>query len=83
VRTVGEILEARQLEDVIVRSDPDGNLLTLSQVARIRDVFEEPVTFGRFNGQPAMNLLQNMRRDFHQGSIWMYSTIFPSISRTG
>jgi multidrug efflux pump subunit AcrB len=56
VRTVGEILEARQLEDVIVRSDPHGNLLTLSQVARIRDVFEEPVTFGRFNGQPAMNL---------------------------
>lgn len=56
VRTVGEILEARELEQVILRSDPQGNVLTLSQVARVRDHFEEPVTFGRFNGQPAMNL---------------------------
>ena len=56
VRTVGEILEARQLEEVIIRADPEGNVLTLSQVARVRDTFEEPVTFGRFNGQPAMNL---------------------------
>ncbi|MBW2057069.1 MAG: efflux RND transporter permease subunit [Deltaproteobacteria bacterium] len=56
VRTVGEILEARGLEGVILRSDPQGNVLTLSQVARVRDHFEEPVTFGRFNGQPAMNL---------------------------
>jgi len=56
VRTVGEILEARELEGVILRSDPQGNVLTLSQVARVRDHFEEPVTLGRFNGQPAMNL---------------------------
>ena len=56
VRTVGEILEARELERVILRSDPQGNVLTLSQIARVRDHFEEPVTFGRFNGKPAINL---------------------------
>jgi len=56
LRTVGEILEARELEGVILRSDPQGNVLTVSQVARVRDHFEEPVTIGRFNGQPAMNL---------------------------
>ncbi len=56
LRTVGEILEARELEGVILRSDPQGNLLTLSQVARVRDHFEEPVTLGRFNGRPSMNL---------------------------
>ena len=56
LRTVGEILEARELEGVILRSDPQGNLLTLSQIARVRDHFEEPVTLGRFNGRPAMNL---------------------------
>lgn len=56
LRTVGEILEARELEAVILRSDPQGNVLTLSQVARVRDHFEEPVTLGRFNGRPAMNL---------------------------
>ncbi|MFQ5841425.1 MAG: efflux RND transporter permease subunit [Thermodesulfobacteriota bacterium] len=56
LRTVGEILEARELEAVILRSDPQGNVLTVSQVARVRDHFEEPVTLGRFNGQPAMNL---------------------------
>lgn len=56
LRTVGEILEARELEAVILRSDPQGNVLSLSQVARVRDRFEEPVTLGRFNGRPAMNL---------------------------
>jgi multidrug efflux pump subunit AcrB len=56
LRTVGEILEARELEGVILRSDPQGNVLALSQVARVRDHFEEPVTLGRFNGRPAMNL---------------------------
>jgi multidrug efflux pump subunit AcrB len=56
LRTVGEILEARELEGVILRSDPQGNVLTVSQVARVRDHFEEPVTLGRFSGQPAMNL---------------------------
>jgi multidrug efflux pump subunit AcrB len=56
LRTVGEILEARELEGVILRSDPQGNVLALSQVARVRDYFEEPMTFGRFNGRPAMNL---------------------------
>jgi len=56
LRTVGEILEARELETVILRSDPQGNVLSLSQVARVRDHFEEPVTLGRFNGRPAMNL---------------------------
>jgi multidrug efflux pump subunit AcrB len=56
LRTVGEILEARELEGVILRSDPQGNVLTVSQVARVRDHFEEAVTLGRFNGQPAMNL---------------------------
>ena len=56
LRTVGEILEARGLEGVILRSDPQGNVLTVSQVARVRDHFEEPTTLGRFNGQPAINL---------------------------
>ncbi|NIS71441.1 MAG: AcrB/AcrD/AcrF family protein, partial [Proteobacteria bacterium] len=56
LRTVGEILEARELEWVILRSDPRGNALTLSQVARVRDHFEDPVTLGRFNGRRAMNL---------------------------
>jgi multidrug efflux pump subunit AcrB len=56
LRTVGEILEARELERVILRSDLQGNVLTLSQIARVRDHFEEPVTLGRFSGQPAMNL---------------------------
>lgn len=56
LRTVGEILEARELEQVIIRSDPSGNILTLSQVARVRDHFEDAVTLGRFNRQPSINL---------------------------
>jgi|Deesub1362A_J573_1020465.scaffolds.fasta_scaffold00148_42 multidrug efflux pump subunit AcrB len=56
VRTVGEIQDPRELERVILRSDPQGNTITLAQVAHVRDRFEDPVTLGRFNGHPAMNL---------------------------
>ncbi|NIQ39128.1 MAG: MMPL family transporter [Proteobacteria bacterium] len=56
LRTVGEILEPRALEEVILRSDASGNVLTIAQLARVRDHFEDPVTLGRFNGQRAMNL---------------------------
>lgn len=56
LRTVGEILEARELERVIIRSDSFGNVLTLGQIARVRDHFEDAVTLGRFNGQPSINL---------------------------
>jgi multidrug efflux pump subunit AcrB len=56
VRTVGEVTRAEDLERVVVRATPEGNLLTLGQVASVRDTFEEPTTLGRFNGRRAINL---------------------------
>ncbi len=56
VRTVGEVTRAEDLEQVVVRATPEGNLLTLGQVASVRDTFEEPTTLGRFNGRRAINI---------------------------
>jgi multidrug efflux pump subunit AcrB len=56
VRTVGEVTRAEELEKVVLRATAKGNLLTLGQVASVRDTFEEPTTLGRFNGRPAINL---------------------------
>jgi len=79
LRTVGEILEARELEGVILRSDPQGNVLTLSQLARVRDHFEEAVTLGRFNGRPAMNL--SVSKEKHGDAIVISKAVRESVAR--
>lgn len=56
VRTVGEVTRAEELEQVVLRATAKGDLLTLGQVASVRDTFEEPTTLGRFDGRPAINL---------------------------
>ena len=56
VRTVGEVTRAEELEQVVLRATPEGGILTVGQVATVRDTFEEPTTLGRFNGRPAINL---------------------------
>ncbi|MCH7768233.1 MAG: efflux RND transporter permease subunit [Nitrospinae bacterium] len=56
VRTVGEVTRAEELEQVVLRATQEGNILTVGQVATVRETFEEPTTLGRFNGRPAINL---------------------------
>jgi multidrug efflux pump subunit AcrB len=79
LRTVGEILEAKELEGVILRSDSLGNVLTLTQVARVRDHFEEPVTLGRFNGQRSMNLA--VSKEKHGDAIAISKAVRESVAR--
>lgn len=51
VRTMGEEDRAREIEDLIVRASPDGNVVRLRDVARVRETFEDEVELGRFNGK--------------------------------
>ncbi len=48
VRTLGEQQVALRLEDIVVRTRPDGSLVRLRDVAVIRDGFEDRVERGRF-----------------------------------
>lgn len=53
VRTLGEESRGRDLEDLVVRTEPDGRQITLSQVAEIRDAFVDVDLESYFNGKPA------------------------------
>ncbi|MHC4861573.1 MAG: efflux RND transporter permease subunit, partial [Planctomycetota bacterium] len=53
VRTLGEKDRARDIEDLVVRSRPDGTAIRLRDVAKVRETFEDRVERGRFGGKPA------------------------------
>lgn len=62
VRTLGEAAGSEDVERIILRSTATGTPLTIGDVARVRETFEEPTTFGRWAGNPAINLIVNKER---------------------
>jgi len=52
VRTMGERNRAAEIENIIVRSHPDGTTVRLRDVATVRDTFEDRVEMGRYAGKP-------------------------------
>ncbi len=57
VRTLGEEQRGVDLEDLEVRSLPDGTTVRLADVAVVRDHFVDSDLASYFNGKPAANLL--------------------------
>jgi HAE1 family hydrophobic/amphiphilic exporter-1 len=51
VRTLGEESRGVDLEDIVIRSEPDGRRILLSHVSRIRDQFVESDLESYFNGR--------------------------------
>lgn len=56
VRTMGEERIAHRLEDIAIRSGPDGAILRLGEIGRARSTFEDKVEFGRWEGERAASL---------------------------
>ena len=56
VRTQGKAYTGENFAKIVVRSQPDGTKLLLSDVATIRDGFAESNTLVRFDGKTAFNL---------------------------
>ncbi|MGY6588756.1 MAG: efflux RND transporter permease subunit [Wenzhouxiangella sp.] len=54
VRTVGQAYVARDFEDIVVRTNPDGSRVRIRDIAEIRDGFVEREFYSRHNGQPAV-----------------------------
>lgn len=55
VRTVGEEQEALHLEDIVVRSQPDGGLVRLRDVATLSDGFVDSDLQSLFNARPSVD----------------------------
>lgn len=55
VRTLGEKDRGEDLRNIVLRSDPSGRVVHLSDVATIVDGFEDADVFGRFKGKPAVS----------------------------
>ncbi len=54
LRTRGQAYSAEQFAMIPIRSNPDGTRLLLSDLALIRDGFDEEPLFALFNGHPAV-----------------------------
>jgi multidrug efflux pump subunit AcrB len=57
LRTMGEENRGRDLEDIVIRSEPDGRKIILKDVAEIRDEFDESDLESYFNGKPAAHCI--------------------------
>jgi multidrug efflux pump subunit AcrB len=53
VRTLGQNYTQQEFEDIVLVSRSDGTVLTLGDVATVRDGFEDTDLEARYNGQPA------------------------------
>ncbi|HWL88184.1 MAG TPA: multidrug efflux RND transporter permease subunit [Polyangiaceae bacterium] len=56
VRAMGRLSEAKEFDDVVVKSLPDGTLVRLRDVGRVELGAESYSSIGRWNGRPAVGL---------------------------
>ncbi len=54
LRSKGQAYQGREFGNIVVRTDADGSRLLLSDIATIRDGFDETPIQARFNGKPAV-----------------------------
>jgi len=59
--TQGRLEDAEQFEDVIVRADPDGSLVRVSDVARVELGAENYTSFAELNGEPSTTMAVYMQ----------------------
>ena len=57
VRMLGEERRGVDLENIVIRSDPDGRKLLLKDLATVRDGFVESDLESYFNGEPAAHCI--------------------------
>ena len=56
VRTLGEKDTGDDLQDLVVRAEPDGQLIRLSDVATVVDGFEDVDVYSRIDGKPGVTV---------------------------
>jgi multidrug efflux pump subunit AcrB len=56
IRAVGRKYQAREYNEIPIISNPNGTVITLGDVAEIKDTFEDSSMISRFNGKSAVSL---------------------------
>ncbi len=56
IRTVGRKYTGGQFGEIVVLARPDGEIITLDRIAKIKDSFVEDEVFSLFNGKPAVTI---------------------------
>ncbi len=56
VRTKGQRYTGTEFQDIIIRTNPDGTLLRLSDIANVRDDFEDTDVAAYFDGKTAVTI---------------------------
>jgi len=56
LRTKGQAYTAREFEEIVLRTEPDGMRLLLGDVATVVDGFEEEDRYALFDGRPAVSV---------------------------
>lgn len=56
LRTKGQAYSGHEFEDIVLRTNPDGTRLRLSDVAIVRDEFAETQDYALFAGQPSLSM---------------------------
>jgi multidrug efflux pump subunit AcrB len=56
IRSIGQAYDREDFGGIVVKTAPDGTRLLLSDIATVRDGFEDNRIFARYNGQPSLNL---------------------------
>ncbi len=54
IRTLGRKYTGEELQEIVVMARPGGEIITLGQVAKVKDGFTEDPIFATVDGQPAM-----------------------------
>jgi multidrug efflux pump subunit AcrB len=54
LRTKGQAYTGKEFADIVVVTRPDGTRLTVGDIAKVKDGFEENPLYGVFNGRPAV-----------------------------
>jgi len=54
IKAEGRKYTGEEFADIVVVAKPTGEIITLDQIAKIRDTFTEDSVIARFNGQPAV-----------------------------
>ena len=62
LRTVGEIQDAGEFGNIIIRTNADGKYLCVKDVAKIRETFEEQETIYKTNGKISINLIPKRKK---------------------
>ena len=60
IRTVGQSYKAEEFENIVIRTNTNGNTLLLKDIATIKDTFQEVYQFYKWDGTKAMFISANL-----------------------